>query len=292
MARKTRSLAQIAASRGNGSKSRGPTTPEGRAVAAMNSASHGVFARQFLAADESVEDYEKCVEAWHATLHPSTSALVMLANRVADVAFRLGRLKRLEEHVQDVETESQLAKSETAKRLAAVLLALEGLRALAELAENVTEPVEGGDAAKLFSGMRRICNVAEQAEAPVSVLLPLSESVDAFAVAVATQIEVDAFRAVARACREAELCLSERRADLQQEIQLERESLALTVAFSDSKTIKQLDRYESRLNRELQAALDAYEKARTLASNAPSSGPLGEVPEVELRLVGPAARRA
>ena len=286
----SRSLAQADASRRNGGLSKGPATPEGRAIRSMNSVSHALTAFGFLTAEETPEMYQSCTDAWFASLHPTSPGLVHLAHRVVDVAFREARLRRLERHLVDAEVEERLAKSDTSTRLTAVQDALQGLRGLAALAESMTDTVSPDAAARLLPPMRRVCELVDGAEAPAAVTVPLARAVEAFSFDVILEVTVDTFTALAAACRAAETCLAERAADLEQELTVERESLELTVLLSDGKMIRMIDRHRTRLAREFDQVLAAYDRTRKLVGEIESSGSLGALPKVELKVIGRAAR--
>ena len=66
-----RSAAQIAASRANGAKSRGPKTPEGKAIAAQNAIRHGCLAKLTVMAGEDEQAFMQLsanlIHAFHPT---------------------------------------------------------------------------------------------------------------------------------------------------------------------------------------------------------------------------------
>jgi hypothetical protein len=84
MTDRPRSDAQRAASRANGSASRGPTSPEGRARAALNSIRHGLAAKHLLLGGEDQARYEAHVESWFVALGPEDDAHAEIAALLGD----------------------------------------------------------------------------------------------------------------------------------------------------------------------------------------------------------------
>jgi len=81
------SSARAEASRRNGARSRGPTTPEGKARSARNALKHGLRAQTFLVVgDEDPEGFEALEAALAAELAPKGALQGMLAGRIARAA--------------------------------------------------------------------------------------------------------------------------------------------------------------------------------------------------------------
>jgi hypothetical protein len=87
---------QIAASRANGARSRGPKTPEGKARASRNSTRHGLLARAILLADESRDRFDDLVRLLNASLNPRTTIDELLIGKMAAAHWRQMRIWRLE----------------------------------------------------------------------------------------------------------------------------------------------------------------------------------------------------
>ncbi len=68
-----RSAAQIAASRANGAKSRGPVTEEGKAASSRNSLRHGLLAKMVLIEGESEAAFRQLSEALHNAFAPASA---------------------------------------------------------------------------------------------------------------------------------------------------------------------------------------------------------------------------
>jgi hypothetical protein len=66
----TQSAAQLAARRANARLSTGPRTPEGKAIAALNSVSHGLCSNAAVLPGESVEEFQATLEGWVHELKP------------------------------------------------------------------------------------------------------------------------------------------------------------------------------------------------------------------------------
>jgi hypothetical protein len=83
--------AQIQANRSNAEKSTGPRTPEGKEKASQNSLKHGLFAREGVIRGEDPEEYEIHREMLLDQLDPVGPLEAILAARIVDLSWRLGR---------------------------------------------------------------------------------------------------------------------------------------------------------------------------------------------------------
>jgi hypothetical protein len=91
------SNARAEASRRNGTKSRGPTTPEGKARSARNALKHGMRAEKHVVLPEEDAAEFACLEAaLMEELAPVGALQTVLARRVAVAAWRLARADRIE----------------------------------------------------------------------------------------------------------------------------------------------------------------------------------------------------
>jgi hypothetical protein len=86
-----RTPAQIEASRLNGAKSHGPTTPEGKQRSSQNAVKHGLTARTVVLCAESHELFEQLEQDYIDSLQPSTILELHLVQRIAVAEWRLRR---------------------------------------------------------------------------------------------------------------------------------------------------------------------------------------------------------
>jgi hypothetical protein len=83
--------AQVEANRLNARKSTGPRTAEGKAKAAQNSITHGLFAREGVIRGEDGEEFEMHREMLLEQLNPVGPLEEILAARIVDLTWRLRR---------------------------------------------------------------------------------------------------------------------------------------------------------------------------------------------------------
>src|SRR5271157_74515 len=90
--------ARTAANRLNAQKSTGAKTPEGRAASSKNAVKHGLFVEDLAQhlSEEQMERYQNFVEGIVTDLHPLGDLELHLAQRVADIQFRLELLRTAE----------------------------------------------------------------------------------------------------------------------------------------------------------------------------------------------------
>ena len=85
------------ASRRNGTKSRGPTTAEGKARASQNALKHGLCAQTaVLLEGEDQAAFEALDHGLKADLQPRGALEILLASRLAMAAWRMDRADRIE----------------------------------------------------------------------------------------------------------------------------------------------------------------------------------------------------
>ncbi len=88
---------QIAASRANGAKSRGPKSPEGKAASRLNATRHGVFTAALLVKDENEEELIELHRSYHDQFHPRGAAEEALVADMIQARWRILRLLRWEQ---------------------------------------------------------------------------------------------------------------------------------------------------------------------------------------------------
>ena len=91
------SEARLAANRENAQKSHGPSSPEGKAKASLNSLKHGLTGKYLLFADpEEVILYKAHVQSYETQFQPLGPEECSLVRSIADIRWRLNQIPGLE----------------------------------------------------------------------------------------------------------------------------------------------------------------------------------------------------
>jgi hypothetical protein len=91
------SPAQYAANRLNAEKSKGPTSPQGKARSAMNALRHGLTARVVVLPSEDMDAYKAFSKEIVDSLDPQTPVEQQFAQTVADNQWRINRIRSIED---------------------------------------------------------------------------------------------------------------------------------------------------------------------------------------------------
>jgi len=83
---------QIAASRANGSLSKGPSTPAGKRNSRLNSLQHGNFAKTILLPGESDDAFYELLDTLHIQFHPMTPLESIVVQKMGAAIWRQIRL--------------------------------------------------------------------------------------------------------------------------------------------------------------------------------------------------------
>ncbi len=98
-----RTAAQIAASRANGAKSKGPTSPEGKAISARNAERHGLFSHLATIKGESPDEYAGISADLYETWQPADEYERCLVDTMATCMWRRMRMLALESVTLDIQ---------------------------------------------------------------------------------------------------------------------------------------------------------------------------------------------
>jgi hypothetical protein len=91
------SPAQYAANRLNAEKSKGPTSPQGKARSSMNALRHGLTARVVVLPDEDMDAYQAFSKEIVDSLDAQTPVERQFAQTVADNQWRINRIRSIED---------------------------------------------------------------------------------------------------------------------------------------------------------------------------------------------------
>jgi hypothetical protein len=101
---------QIAANRANASKSTGPRTPLGKAIASRNAARYELLAKTFVLRSECPARFESFIDSFYAEYNPLTPTETALVDTMATARWRLIRMSNLEaaiiDHEYDLDSDS------------------------------------------------------------------------------------------------------------------------------------------------------------------------------------------
>ncbi|HYI92900.1 MAG TPA: hypothetical protein VEX68_05110 [Bryobacteraceae bacterium] len=89
-------MSNAATSRANGAKSNGPTTPEGKAISALNATKHGLTSSRVVLPHESQEAYDKLEASLINRFKPTDDLESELVQEMAAARWRLRRIESME----------------------------------------------------------------------------------------------------------------------------------------------------------------------------------------------------
>ncbi|MGC1878877.1 MAG: hypothetical protein WA678_05840 [Rhabdochlamydiaceae bacterium] len=87
---------QIAANRINAQHSTGPKSQQGREAVSQNALKHGIFSRQILLEDESINEFESLKMEFHDQFQPQGMLEQLFCERALAAAWRLSRITKME----------------------------------------------------------------------------------------------------------------------------------------------------------------------------------------------------
>ena len=87
---------QIRANRANAKKSTGPRTQEGKARSSQNALKHGLLANDAVLPGEDPADFDRHLRSFEDTYLPRNRVEKEIVRQIADVAWRMQRLSRIE----------------------------------------------------------------------------------------------------------------------------------------------------------------------------------------------------
>jgi hypothetical protein len=119
---------QTQASRANGAKSSGPTTPEGKLASSRNAVTHGMLSGTIVLEGESKDRFRALLAALHEELQPQTPIETSLVENMAVARWRQMRIWGMEkagmQHEMRRQAEASQSKEDTATRSALAFRAL------------------------------------------------------------------------------------------------------------------------------------------------------------------------
>ncbi len=96
-------------SRQNGARSHGPKTPQGQAISALNSVTHGITAKTLILQNEDPRQFLEMMNSYIAHLIPSNQIEIDLVSDMVAARWRLRRIWRYETAMLDIEMDAQAA---------------------------------------------------------------------------------------------------------------------------------------------------------------------------------------
>ena len=105
--------AQIQANRENAKKSTGPRTPEGKARVSKNALKHGLLAQDSVIPGEDPAEFDRHLATYEDTYLPRNCVEKEIVRQIADAAWRMRRLSRIEATVMTAGIERTRVHQET-----------------------------------------------------------------------------------------------------------------------------------------------------------------------------------
>lgn len=281
----TTSTGRADTSRINGRKSVGPVSCDGKATSAMNNVQHGLASHAVLLPSETTADYQANITAWAATLQPSSPGEVELVARVADLNFRLRRLRRLEDRHLNASLDGKLKETGVLKMLGIAQNASLGMAAMITTVGDIKTGCSGAYLAKLLSPISAVVAMVNAVDLPVAVTVPM----DALYVELEAQTEAElvppeTFTRLIEIGGTVVGALNAKIVDLQARVVTERERIADDLLLGDDKELLKFERHRARISKALDAELARLKIVRELSHGAVGSsvGPI----LVELKVIG------
>ncbi len=173
-----RSALQTATSALNGAKSHGPKTPEGKATSSLNSVRFGFSAAHLLLPGEDAAAYEAFLDSWFAALAPTTLPEAASVAQLADTAWKLERLSRVENGRMRARLEEVLEKTDEFKIFDNTRMALAMMTGFIDAVDAVPSPPTDAERTSAFlAGVEQTVKMLRELPGlPLAVVEPLASA--------------------------------------------------------------------------------------------------------------------
>jgi hypothetical protein len=287
-----RSAPQRAASRRNGAASAGPRTEVGKVRASLNRVTHGLNSTRLLVPTEDVDEYRAHVDDWEESLSPTCSAEQQVVVLLADLAWRLRRLQRIEERRAVAILDARLEGTPEWKAKAMTEEAVAALDALQALVSETPVPVTTVRMSRLLVGVSSLVEMLDRLRElypPESwpqeeTMRFVSAKRDLSHVADREDFVVDAFVDLGKSAGEIAAAFRPRMPDLDARVSTARTHLATTCLLVDEED-KRFERHRRLLENAVARQLDLLAKLKAATEEVRASGSSERLPAVELRVI-------
>jgi hypothetical protein len=268
-----RSPAQAEAASRNGSRSKGPTSAAGKATSSTNAVSHGLNSKMLLLPGEDVAEYEDFTGHWFSSLGPTTFAEAQIVALIADAAWRLERLRRIEFGKQLAGLQRNLEQKREFMQLHLAKRAHVATTALFDILTEMDNPPEAlADIAGIVMAMSTVLGMVKEVDdLPVGAVDRLEAVIEALSADRQAQVGVSALVQVAQAAEEVKLALETRISAMTAVVSLLKEKIAAeTVLLTDAelrRTAKYQQLLESTLSRHLHHLKSVRDSIKTVGTD-------------------------
>ncbi|HLK99138.1 MAG TPA: hypothetical protein VK539_01070 [Myxococcaceae bacterium] len=284
-----RSALQAATSALNGAKSHGPKTRDGKASSSLNALRHGLSASNLLLPGEDAAEYEQHLDGYFSSFAPTTLPEAHVVVQVADLAWKLKRLSKLEDGRVLALLEEALEGTDAFGLVTSTRRALEALSGLVAVVDaRPTVPKDPELTETLLRGLDgTLALLREVPGLPDAVLQPLSLALQE--VRDTRQegcLEQAAYEHLGNMAKVARGALAEKLDQEQAALGLVRERLAAEMLLLEDVAIKKLERHRKLLESSMQRQLDLLGQVRSqVASARPEHQAEAKELRVRLRVV-------
>ena len=284
-----RSASQAAASVLNGARSHGPKSAEGKATSSLNAIRFGFTAAHLLLPGEDPAAYEAFLDSWFAALAPTTMPEATSVAQLADTAWKLERLSRVENGRMLARLEEEVEKTDEGKTLALTRRALEMVGALAMTVEAIPSPPKDFDRTSAFlSGVEQVVReLREVPGLPMAVVEPLAFALDAAQENGETeQLDAASYENLGNMAKVVKGALTMKLAEEEAALGPVRERLAAEVLLLEDADLKKLERHRRTLETTMERQLAIFHQLRAeMANTTTENTSETQALRVKLRLV-------
>jgi len=284
-----RSASQAAASVLNGARSHGPKSAEGKATSSLNAIRFGFTAAHLLLPGEDPAAYEAFLDSWFSALAPTTMPEATSVAQLADTAWKLERLSRVENGRMLARLEEEVEKTDEGKTLALTRRALEMVGALAMTVEAIPSPPKDFDRTSAFlSGVEQVVReLREVPGLPMAVVEPLAFALDAAQENGETeQLDAASYENLGNMAKVVKGALTMKLAEEEAALGPVRERLAAEVLLLEDADLKKLERHRRTLETTMERQLAIFHQLRAeMANTTTENTSETQALRVKLRLV-------
>lgn len=252
----------------------------------MNAISHGLVAKAPLVLPgESADEYATFVGDWFESLRPSSIPEATVVAQLADLAWRLERLNRVEHAHNLARLEEELRTTPSAKNAQALKRVATGLDALLTAVENSAAPCTPEQAQPFLAGCSAVLDLLREVDdLPLTLVERLNGAVDAVETAKSAAELAVAFSLVGEIGWETKENLRPHREKAQLALEAQRQTIAGEVLLVKDPDARRFGRYRQMIEVSMSRNFELLKHAQAATAHG-AEQPASPELRVHLRVV-------